>query len=64
MTIKDEKEYKLISEELKLKELQFNVLCQQIQLLKYQKELLEQGRTKEEISTVLGRNPFDDMKMF
>ena len=62
--VKSQQDYEGLCNELKLKELEFNVLCQQIQLLKYKKELMEQGRTEEEISTMFKHNPFDDVKIF
>lgn len=60
--IADQSDYENLCKELKLKELKFNVLCQQIQLLRYHKELMEQGHTKEDINFIFDHNPFDDMK--
>ena len=64
MTIKNQEDYEKICKELKLKELEFNVLCQQIQLLKYEKELMEKGNTKEDINVIFEHNPFNDIKWF
>lgn len=61
--IANQQDYENLCKELRLKELEFNVLCQQIQLLRCHKELMEQGHTKEDIKAIFDHDPFDDIKL-